>query len=197
MHILAKPDAVDTDILPNLGPLAALAGVWEGDQGIDVSPTPAGSEETRYRERIVFEPMGPVVNGPQVLYGLRYATTAWPLGEDDAFHEEVGYWLWDPERKLVMRCFMVPRAVLVSAGAVVEPDARQYTMTAECGDKALGVLSNPFLAEFTNTDRYECTITVHDDGSFSYQEDTVLRIHGQDEQFHHTDENRLQRVSGA
>ena len=197
MDCLVKPDHVDPEVLANLGPLAALAGIWEGDQGLDVSATPAGTEETRFRERAVFTPMGPVVNGPQVMYGLRYSTTAWPIGRDDAFHEELGYWLWDPARTLVMRCFMVPRAVLVSAGATVPADARTFTMTAECGDKALGVLSNPFLAEFTNTERYECVITVHDDGSFSYKEDTVLRIQGRDELFHHTDENRLTRVSDA
>ncbi len=88
---------MNADILPDLGPLAPLAGVWEGDAGVDVAPGPSGPVETRYHEHLTFEPCGPVVNGPQVLYGLRYSTTAWPLGEASPFHEETGYWLWDAQ----------------------------------------------------------------------------------------------------
>ncbi len=197
MDVLAKATAVDPDILANLGPLANLAGVWEGDEGVDTSPTSNGTEVTKYRERAVFTPMGPVVNGPQVMYGLRYSTTAWPLGSEDPFHEELGYWLWDAKRNLVMRCFMVPRAVQVSAGATVQADATRFLMKAEAGNNVFGILSNPFLHEFTNTERYECDVTIQAHGSFTYAEDTVLRIHGHDEVFHHTDENSLTRVSDA
>ncbi|MDR4484343.1 MAG: heme-binding beta-barrel domain-containing protein [Nitrospirales bacterium] len=51
-----------------------------------------------------------------MLYGLRYSTVAWPLIQEQPFHEEVGYWLWDAATQQVMRCFMVPRGVLVNAG---------------------------------------------------------------------------------
>ncbi|MDR3508048.1 MAG: FABP family protein, partial [Caulobacteraceae bacterium] len=40
-------------------------------------------------------------------------------------------------------------------------------------------------------------VTVHDDGSWSYDQDTVLRIQGQEKLFHHTDRNRLTRVAPA
>ena len=45
--------------------------------------------------------------------------------------------------------------------------------------------------------RYELTVTLLDDGSFSYREDTQLKIHGQQELFHHTDENTLVRCHGG
>jgi hypothetical protein len=106
-----KPTNPDENILNNLGPLTPLAGVWEGDEGIDVSPSRNGPVESLFRERIIFEPMGPVVNGPQVLYGLRYSTTAWPLGDEKPFHEELGYWMWDKKAHEVIRCFMVPQPV--------------------------------------------------------------------------------------
>ena len=77
-----------------LGPLARLAGTWEGDQGLDIAPGAARDiMETRFRERAVFEPMGCVDNHEQKLWALRYSTKAYRLGEDDAFHEELGYWL--------------------------------------------------------------------------------------------------------
>lgn len=194
IDVFNKPASPDKDIVKNLGPLAALVGVWAGEQGIDSSPSRQGPVQTRYRERLTFEPIGPVVNGPQVLYGLRYATTAWPVGQVDAFHEEVGYWLWDARDRHVMRCFMVPRGVTVLAGGTVEPDARVLKLAARCGSESCGILSNPFLCDAFKTVNYELTVTLHDDGGFSYDEDTQLRIAGQPGIFHHTDRNTLHRA---
>ena len=66
-----------------LGPLGQLAGIWEGDQGDDTAPADDRTEveRNRYRERLSFVPFGPVNNHEQQLYGLRYSTTAWRLGE--------------------------------------------------------------------------------------------------------------------
>jgi hypothetical protein len=75
-----------------LGPLGRLVGTWEGDKGDDVAPSDdRGTENNKFRERMVFEETGLVQNHEQNLYGLRYRTTAWRLGEDDPFHEELGY----------------------------------------------------------------------------------------------------------
>ncbi|HEY5648016.1 MAG TPA: heme-binding beta-barrel domain-containing protein [Nitrospiria bacterium] len=194
MDVFKKPDSIDEDVVKNLGPFAPLVGTWEGDQGVDTSPAKEGPAETKYRERLTFEPLGPVVNGPQVLYGLKYHMTAWPIGEEKAFHEELGYWLWDPDAKQVMRCFMVPRAVTVLAGGHAEPDAKSFKMAADVGSETYGVLSNPFLDQAFKTVRYELEVTIHDDGSFGYKEDTQLKIQGQAELFHHTDENTLKKV---
>jgi hypothetical protein len=194
MDVYAKPESVDERIVENLGPFAPLAGTWQGDDGIDVAPARSGPAETRVREHMTLEPMGPVLNGPQVLYGLRYRTTAWPLGEENPFHEEVGYWLWDPAAEIAMRHFIVPRGVAVSAGGPATADARSFEMKAEVGSETFGVLSNPFLDEAFKTLRFEVRITVHDGDSFSYAEDTVLQIAGAVEPFHHTDQNTLRRV---
>jgi len=186
--------ALSAEMAANLGPLAALAGTWEGDRGIDLAMSSDGPKETRYRERLTLDPLGPVNNTKQVLYGLRYATTAWPLGEEKAFHEEVGYWLYDADAGLVMRAFMVPRGVLVNAGAQVSADATSFTLSADHGSTSLGVLSNPVIEELANTVRYEVAITVNLDGSFHYKEDTQLQFKATGELFHHTDENTLTRV---
>lgn len=193
MDVFEKPSSIDEDIVKNLGPLAALAGIWEGDQGVDVAPSREGPKETRFRERITFEPLGPVVNGPQVLYGLRYATVAWPLGEEKPFHEEVGYWLWDGNARQVMRFFIVPRGVTVIAGGMADPQAKTFEMKAEVGSETFGVMSNPFLDKAFKTVRYNLTVIVHPEGWFSYEEDTHLKIQGAKEIFHHTDKNRLNR----
>ncbi len=179
-----------------LGPLAPLVGIWEGDKGADAAPDddPAQTEHNPYRERITFEPTGEVANHDQKLYGLRYTTTAWRSGESDPFHEELGYWLWDAAAKEVYRCFMVPRGVTVIAGGAAEPDADSFTLRAEVGSETLGICSNPFLDREFKTVSYELRFEVRDRDTIHYWEDTVLRIKGQDELFHHTDENTLRRV---
>lgn len=185
---------MNDEIVATLGPLAPLAGVWESDQGVDTSRIHGKETITKYRERIVFEPLGPVNNGPQSLYGLRYSTTCWRLNEDEAFHEELGYWLWDKDRNQVMRCFIVPRGVLVNAGGYVDADSKSFRLEAEVGSETYGVLSNRYLDDSYKTKRYSLNIMVHDDGMFSYKEDTELWIPVDQEVFHHTDENTLKKV---
>ena len=72
-----------------------------------------GTEHNPYRERLTFEPIGPVNNHEQQLYGLRYSLVVFRLSDGTAFHEESGYWLWDAAAKQVLRCFSVPRGVTV------------------------------------------------------------------------------------
>ncbi|NOY66501.1 MAG: FABP family protein [Gammaproteobacteria bacterium] len=181
-------------IIHMLGPLAALAGSWEGDKGIDVSRIHSEIKETQYREKVSFEPLGPVRNGPQELYGLRYSMTAWRLGEDDAFHEEVGYWLWDGGNNQVLRCFMVPRGVLINAGGDAREDSKSFSLSAEVGSETYGILSNIYLDESYKTMKYLLDVTIHDDGSFSYKETTQLWIPVNKAIFDHTDENILFKV---
>ena len=181
--------------LPEWGPLAQLAGVWEGEKGDDTAPSDdRGTEKNLFRERMEFVPIGPTLNHEQTLYGLRYATTAWRIGETAPFHEELGYWLWDAKEKQVLRCFMVPRGVTVIAGGTVEPNAKSFQLTATVGSETYGICSNRFLDKEFKTVRYELKITVHDEKSFSYEEDSQLKIKGQTEIFHHIDKNTLKKV---
>ncbi len=138
-----KLDSPETDF----GPLAGLIGTWEGDKGIDTAPDDdrVSKEINQFRERMTFAPTGLVENHDQKLYGLRYATTAWRLGAEDPFHEELGYWLWDADARQVLRCFMIPRGVTVIAGGTAEPDAKSFQLAAEVGSDTYGICSNRFL----------------------------------------------------
>ncbi len=185
----------DEDIR-NLGPLGAFAGVWEGDKGKDESPDDdrVSIEHNAFRERIVLEPIGLVENHEQSLYGLRYSKMAWRIGVDESFHEEVGYWLWDPGARQVMLTFIVPRGVTVLAGGTVEPDAKTMKLSADVGSEVFGVCSGPFLDHEFKTVRCDIELTASEDGTWSYAQNTHLKIKGQDEIFAHTDENTLRRV---
>jgi len=182
--------------IDELGPLAALLGTWEGTKGTDTAPDddPAKTEISKYRERMVFAETGAVNNHAQTLYGLRYSTTAWRVGEDGPFHEELGYWLWDAENEQVLRCFMVPRGVTIIAGGTAKKNAKSFELSSEVGSETYGICSNKFLDENFKTVRYDLEVEVRDDGTLHYWEDTVLKVKGLDDLFHHTDENTLSRV---
>jgi len=129
-------------LVKGLGPLGALVGIWEGNEGLDISSSPERTPmETRYRERAVFEPMGRVENHEQTLFGLRYSTTAFRLGASDAFHEELGYWLWDAGEGQVMRCFLVPRGVTILAGGDAAVGHRGFSLSAVVGHAIYGIAS--------------------------------------------------------
>ncbi|MCP4035710.1 MAG: FABP family protein [bacterium] len=177
------------------GPLAALIGTWEGDQGLDVSYSYAKKAviETPYRETATFNVVGDVTNGEQTLWVIDYTTAAIPIGEDEPFHKELGYWLWDPARGQVMRCFMVPRGSTILAGGNCAPDATHFEMVATQGDDAFGVLSNPYLIERARCSEYRLSCTIEDD-VWSYEEDTVLEMAATGGTLHHTDKNTLRKV---
>ena len=46
----------DPNTLANLGPLARLAGVWEGKRGVDINPKAEGPEKDPYIERYEAHP---------------------------------------------------------------------------------------------------------------------------------------------
>ena len=137
-------------------------------EGEDVAPLDdRRTEYNKFCERMIFEPIGQVRNHEQTLYGLRYATMAWRLGENDPMHEEVGYWLWDPTAKQVLRCFIVPRGVALIAGGTVEPGASSFTLVAEASSGTYGTCSNQFLDKEFKTVRYELTVTMLHATSFT------------------------------
>lgn len=185
----------EQEIIAKLGPLAALAGRWEGDEGVDEAPAAdRGPMTTRYRERTVFEPMGPVDNHEQTLFGLRYSMTAWRLGEAEPFHEELGYWMWDAAAGQVMRGFLVPRAMTILAGGSAAAADRKLRMEATVGSATFGISSNPFLDVHFRTVRYELDVDLSVADQYRYAEDTQLLLKGRSEVFHHRDSNTLKRV---
>jgi hypothetical protein len=194
--IYTEPEDLDVDTLRNLGPLSFLAGVWEG-RGLDTHPVAEGGEEEPYRERMVFEPIDPQTNGPQLLYGLRHHVHVNKLDEVLTFHDQVGYWLWEPATRTVLQTVAIPRGLVGIAMGTAEPGARRFVVKATLGSPISGILSAPFLHENFRTLEYTFTVTSNGDGTIGYEQDTVLRIAGRPEPFHHTDRNTLRRVASA
>jgi hypothetical protein len=192
--IFTEPADVDPDTLANLGPLRRLAGVWQGRQGVDVNPKADGPEQREYLERIDFEPIDPQANGPQLFYGLRYHVHIVASDEDSTFHDQVGYWLFEPATGLIIQTLAIPRAQVALASGRASADGSRITVRAERGATGYGICSTDFLEWAFRTDSYELEITFDPDGSFSYVSTTVLLVRGRPEPFLHVDRHTLVKV---
>ncbi|MBT2185731.1 FABP family protein [Sphingobium nicotianae] len=192
--IFTEPDPVNPDALANLGPLRRLAGIWEGRRGVDINPKEDGPEQRDYYERIEMQPIDPQANGPQLFYGLRYHVHINTPEEDTTFHDQVGYWLWEPATGLILQTLAIPRGQVAIAAGHAEANATRLVLKAERGQTDYGICSTSFLELAFRTDSYSIEVEFHDDGTWSYISDTMLMVRGQSEPFQHRDRNTLMKV---
>lgn len=193
--IFTEPENVDPDTLANLGPLRRLAGTWEGRKGVDLNPKAMGPERKEFIERIDLQPIDYQLNGPQLFYGLRYHTHILAVGEDATFHDQVGYWLWEPATGLVMQTLAIPRGQIAIAAGHASPVDAKLVLTATRGQTEYGICSTAFLEQAFRTDSYRIEVTFNPDGSWSYVQDTMLLVHGRSQPFQHRDVNTLAKVA--
>lgn len=191
--IFAEPDDISPDTLANLGPLRRLAGIWEGRRGHDINPKADGPEHREFFERIEMQPIDAQPNGPQLFYGLRYHVHINTAEEQIAFHDQVGYWLWEPATGLVLQTVAIPRGQVAIAAGHAAPDAAKLVLKAERGQTEYGICSTSFLEQAFRTDSYSIEVDFHPDGSWSYVLDTMLQVRSQP--FLHRDENHLVKVA--
>jgi hypothetical protein len=192
--IFTEPES-DPNTLANLGPLTRLAGVWEsGDVGADINPKAEGPEHRTYRERIEAHPIDPQTNGPQLFYGLRYHIHINTPEETVTFHDQTGYWLYEPATGLIMQTVAIPRGQVALASGHAAPDATSLKVSATRGATDYGICSTTFLEQAFRTESYTLEVTFHPDGSWSYVSETMLAVRGQDGLFNHKDQNHLYKV---
>ncbi len=192
--IFSEPDK-DPDTLANLGPLRRMAGIWEGTKGVDLNPKAGGPERRDFSERIDMQPIDAQTNGPQLFYGLRYHLHILSPQEDGTFHDQNGYWLWEPATGLVLQTVAIPRGQVAIAAGHATADARSMVLRAERGSTEYGICSTAFLEWAFRTDSYQIEVTFNDDGSWSYISDTMLTVRGRPEPFRHRDRNTLIKVA--
>lgn len=179
------------------GPLKNLIGTWQGDKGMDVAPEPDGTETSPYYETITFEAIGDVENAEeQVLTALHYRQIVRRKSNDEIFHDETGYWMWDAQTKTVMHSLLIPRAVGVLAGGQYngEQDKDGNTIinvSAKLDHADWGIIQSPFMKSKARTTGFEHEVTVGEN-SLKYKEVTFLEIYGRS--FEHIDQNKLTKV---
>ncbi len=193
--IYTEPAHVDIDTLKNLGPLTGMAGIWQGEDGSDIHPVSTGRKGDIYIERYELQPVDPTLNGPQLLYGLRYHTHINRPGEVVTFHDQVGYWLWEPATETVIHTVAIPRGQTALAIGKASRDAKTFELESKHDSVINGICSIPFLEEAFKTVEFRIKVTINPDGTWSYDEDTVMMLRGKTEPFHHTDSHTLKKIA--
>src|SRR5262245_9581512 len=172
VDIYTEADSHD-NTLANLGPLRPLAGIWTSDKGTDIHPVGPGSDITGpvidndehnvFVEHYELYPIDRQTNGPQLFYGLRYHTHIVKPGEVETFHDQVGYWLWEPAARRVLLSLAIPRGQVALAAGTAEAHATEFEVGATLGSETFGILSNPFLDRAFRTLSFRMRVAVHDD----------------------------------
>jgi hypothetical protein len=194
IDIYTEPDG-DPDTLANLGPLAPMAGIWEGTRGSDQHPAVDGDAHNQFVEHYELQPIDRQTNGPQLFYGLRYHTHIVKPGEVETFHDQVGYWLWEPAVEQITFTLGIPRGQVLLANGPAAPDAADFELHAAPPTEIYGILSNPFLQANFRTVSYRIHVTINDDGTWSYEEEGMLVVPGRDGLVSHKDQNTLTRIA--
>ena len=174
------------------GPLTGLIGSWTGDKGMDISPEPEGIEENPYYETIEFGAAGDLKNyGSQHLAIVSYHQVVKRKSNDEVFHDQVGYWLWDAGSQAVMQTLTIPRGVCVTAGGgALGSRPVVLGVRAKLGDADWGIAQSPFMRDNASTVAFDHRLTIDGD-TLLYVETTTLEIYGR--RFEHTDQNALMR----
>ena len=193
--IYTEPANLDVDTLRNLGPLRGMAGIWSGARGLDVKPKAEGPRKQAFVDRIDLQPIDPQTNGPQLFYGLRYHQHVVKPDQVKTYHDQVGYWLWEPATGAVIQTLTIPRAQIAMAVGIASASSKEFELVAIRGAETYGICSTPFIEFAFQTIEYRIKVTFHPDGTWSYDEDTVLMIRGKSEPFHHTDRNTLTKIA--
>ncbi len=96
---------------------------------------------------------------------------------------------------MILHSHAIPRGQIAMAIGYAAADATSFELLCTFGSPINGTCSNPFLDHAKKTLEFRIKVDFHDDGTWSYEQDTVLKILGRDELFHHTDRNRLSKVA--
>src|SRR3546814_16778469 len=116
------------------------------------------------------QPIDAQANGPQLFYGLRYHVHINTPEEDIAFHDQVGYWLYEPATGLILQTLAIPRGQIAIAAGHAEPDAKRLVLTAERGTSEYGICSTTFLELAFRTDKYQITVDFLEDCEIGREE---------------------------
>ena len=156
--IYTEPSNPDVDTLKNLGPLSGMAGIWQGTRGLDVKPKAEGAKKQVFVERIELQPIDPQTNGPQLFYGLRYHTHVVKPDEVKTYHDQIGYWLWEPATGTVIQTLTIPRAQTAMAAGKARAESTSFELVATRGSETYGICSTPFLEYAFRTVEYRIKV---------------------------------------
>jgi len=185
-------DAVSAGL--DLGPLAKLQGTWKsvGAGGVDIAPGQANSTVGKgqpavspFYEVITFEPAADATNASdQYVAAMYYKQEVFRKSDNQKFHDQRGYLIYDKKNSKVYNSFCVPRAVCV----VAEGEAGEK-MTLKSSPN--GISESAYMGKHGQTTGFTMTLDISGD-ELKYSQTTGLRIYGKT--FEHVDSGALEKV---
>jgi hypothetical protein len=124
--IYTEPEDVDVDTLANLGPLTGLAGVWEGRvawtsirtggpaNGRLFSSTSTCSRSTRRQM------------ARSCCTDCATTRTSSSRMKIETYHDQVGYWLWEPATEALIHTLTIPRGQAALATGKAARDRHEF-----------------------------------------------------------------------
>jgi len=177
------------------GPLAQLIGKWVGNKGLDNAPDAnANPDETEFSDEMVFTHAGPAENAEeQNLVSVRYHHVVRKLENGHIFHDQIGHWIYEKSRNIIMHSLSIPRAVCLLAGGEYQDNNGEsiFNVEAKAGSQTYGIVQSPFMLEKATTKAFTMNLSVKNN-ELHYHEVTSLHIYGKD--FEHIDKSTLFRV---
>ncbi len=83
------------------------------------------------------------------------------------------------------------------ASGFAKPDAKEFELFAKEDDRCAGISSIPFFNYAFRIVEFRIKVSMHSDETWSYEQDTVMKIKDQAQIFHHVDNNTLHKIGEA
>jgi hypothetical protein len=124
-------------------------------------------EHNVFVERYELQPVDPQTNGPQLFYALRYHTHVVKPGEVETFHDQVGYWLWEPAAHRVVTRSRSRAWPSPHGGRHCRSRGDRVRGQRDLELRDHGILSNPFLDRVFHTISFRMRVIVNDESTWS------------------------------
>jgi hypothetical protein len=174
------------------GPLKNLIGTWEGEKGMDISPEKVGVEENPYFETITYEEGGDLQNAKdQRLAIVPYHQVVSRKRDNQVFHDERGYLLWDAGNQTIIQSFTIPRGVATVAGCEFTSNTDADTIEFEVKAEENGewnIAQSPYMRKNAKTTSFSHRMKFTA-STLEYSQTMMLDIYGRE--FEHTDDSVL------
>ena len=141
--IFTEPSNVDPHTSREFLAAAAARGFGAARKGDDVHPVADGSKTQAFVDRIEFSAHRSAKERPAIVHGLRYHQHIVKPGEVETFHDQVGYWLWEPATGMIIQTVAIPRGQIAMAIGKASPDAREFEVAAARGSTTNGIARIP------------------------------------------------------
>lgn len=180
--IYTEPSDTDVDTLANLGPLRPMAGIWRGKRGLDVNPKEDGPKK---QAQLIELPSNcsRSIRRPMALSCFTGCVTTRispsPVkSRPTMIRSDTG---WEPATHSLIHTLTF-RVSMVTMANGTQPDSRTFELVATHADQHFGIRSAPFLDHaFKTVRKFRIKVTISDDDTWGYDEDTTLMVRGQSE----------------